>query len=111
MIIETEELTLNTDLRIVEIHTGFSGDGKTELTGGESMLLAHLLKRVGKSCSREELCRVLERGQWFPWDRLIDVHISSVRRKIGLNHFARDRFIKTVRGKGYYIPGDWVKGI
>jgi two-component system, OmpR family, response regulator CpxR len=70
------------------------------LTTVEFSLLHELLKKAGQVVSREELTqRVLER-QLSVFDRSIDVHISSLRKKLGheLNH--QDR-IKTIRGVGY----------
>jgi two-component system response regulator CpxR len=70
------------------------------LTTVEFSLLHELMKRNGQVVSREELTRrVLER-KLTVFDRSIDVHISSLRKKLGheLNHQER---IKTIRGVGY----------
>jgi DNA-binding response OmpR family regulator len=102
MIIKNDELTLDTDLMTVHVHTGFSGDGTTNLTNIETKILAHLLQNVGKLCSHQDLM-LLFKGEYLPWDTSLVVYISRIRKKIGLNHFTSDRFIKTVRGKGYAI--------
>lgn len=70
------------------------------LTTVEFSLLHELLKMAGQVVSREELTqRVLER-KLSVFDRSIDVHVSSLRKKLGheLNHQER---IKTIRGVGY----------
>jgi len=70
------------------------------LTTVEFSLLHELLKKAGQVVSREELTkRVLER-KLSVFDRSIDVHVSSLRKKLGheLNHQER---IKTIRGVGY----------
>lgn len=71
-----------------------------ELTTVEFSLLHELLKMAGQVVSREELAqRVLDR-KLSTFDRSIDVHVSSLRKKLGheLNHHER---IKTIRGVGY----------
>ena len=39
----------------------------------------------------------------FISDRTIDVHIASLRKKLG----EQERFIETVRGVGYKFREDW----
>ena len=75
--------------------------GKTvELTAAEFDLIEMLLRSAGQVVSRKELVsRVLGRGL-DPFDRSIDVHISSLRKKLGHKIKGIER-IKTVRGIGY----------
>ena len=49
--------------------------------------------------SREQLSRVLKR-EYIPYDRIIDVHVSQIRRILG-NQPDGTGFIKTLRSQGY----------
>jgi two-component system response regulator CpxR len=75
--------------------------GKTvELTAVEFDLLEMLLRAAGHVVPRRELVqKVLGRGL-DPYDRSIDVHISSLRKKLGHKIKGIER-IKTIRGVGY----------
>lgn len=76
-------------------------DGRNiELTTVEFSLLHELLKMTGQVVSREELTsKVLDR-KLSTFDRSIDVHVSSLRKKLGHEISGRER-IKTIRGVGY----------
>ncbi len=78
-------------------------DGKSlELTGVEFNLLEMLVRSAGQAVSREELVlRVLKRA-YSPFDRSIDVHVSNLRKKLGLYRDGSER-IKTLRGEGYFF--------
>ncbi len=71
-----------------------------ELTAAEFDLLDMLLRSAGHVISRKDLVsKVLGRGL-DPFDRSIDVHISSLRKKLGHKVKGMER-IKTIRGIGY----------
>jgi two-component system response regulator CpxR len=71
-----------------------------DLTAVEFDLLEMLLKSAGQVVQRRDLVKdVLGRGL-DPFDRSIDVHISSLRKKLGHRIRGVER-IKTVRGIGY----------
>lgn len=71
-----------------------------ELTTVEFSLLHELLKMAGRVTSREELTeRVLDR-KLSTFDRSIDVHVSSLRKKLGHEVNGTER-IRTIRGVGY----------
>lgn len=76
-------------------------EGKAiELTSTEFNLLVLLAQNAGRVVSKEELS---EQGLGRPltrFDRSIDVHIASLRQKIGKLPDGRS-FIQTVRGIGY----------
>lgn len=76
-------------------------DGEViELTSVEFSLLELLMRHAGQVVSREEiLAQVLGRSQTL-YDRSVDVHISSLRRKLGSEGATGER-IKTIRGNGY----------
>ncbi len=70
------------------------------LTSVEFDLLKHLLLEAGKIIKKEDLSvRVLDR-ELSPYDRSLDMHISNLRKKLGLRPDGSDR-IKTVRSVGY----------
>jgi two-component system response regulator CpxR len=70
------------------------------LTSAEFDLLRIFLESPGKVLSRENLAeRVLGR-EFAPFDRSIDLHVSNLRRKLGLNADGTER-IRSVRGIGY----------
>lgn len=65
------------------------------LTSVEFTLLETLVKEAGRIVSRERLTEVVLGRDLRPFDRVIDVHVSNLRRKLG------NERIKTVRGAGY----------
>ena len=70
------------------------------LTRLEFDLLVLLAARPGRVVSRDFLLQRIS-GREFEWqDRTVDVHVSSLRKKLGEEAKA-PRFIKTVRGVGY----------
>lgn len=75
------------------------------LTGVEFTLLETLVRAAGRVLSREALTRQVLRRKFSPFDRSIDVHISSLRKKLGPDGPER---IRTQRGEGYLYapPGD-----
>jgi two-component system response regulator CpxR len=70
------------------------------LTVIEFTILQLLLHRLGCVVSREELVRVALRRSFSPYERSIDMHVSNLRKKLGVAGRSSD-YIKTVRGAGY----------
>jgi DNA-binding response OmpR family regulator len=70
------------------------------LTGTEFNILAVLMREAGRVVSKETLSQDVLSRPLGPFDRSIDVHISKLRRKLGL---ARDgeSLIGTVHRGGY----------
>ncbi|HEV3142971.1 MAG TPA: winged helix-turn-helix domain-containing protein [Gemmataceae bacterium] len=84
-------------IRIDEQNRQVTVKGRTiALTPTEFRLLAVLMARPGEALSRSELMQVAI-SDAIVGDRTIDVHVASLRRKLGL---AGDQ-IKAVRGIGY----------
>ena len=83
-------------------------DGKpTELTATEFRILAHLAKRPGWVFTRQQIVDAAQGddvfvNDRFVTDRSVDVHIVSLRRKLG----ACGAYIETVRGVGYRLRDD-----
>lgn len=70
------------------------------MTSTEYNVLEVLLRQAGHAVSKEELsARALGR-ELTRYDRSIDMHVSSLRKKLGLPANGEER-IKTVRGIGY----------
>jgi len=76
-------------------------DGEpVNLTPTEFDLLAALAEDSRTVLSRSTLLRRVWGADWAADDRLVDVHLGRVRRKLG-DDPASPRFILTVRGAGY----------
>jgi DNA-binding response OmpR family regulator len=65
------------------------------LTPKEFDLLALLASEPGTVVSREHVLREVWKTGWYGSTKTIDVHVASVRRKLG-----DPRWIETVRGVG-----------
>ncbi len=75
-------------------------DGKQlDLTSVEFTLLETLLRDAGHVVTREALTETVLGHTLGPFDRVIDVHISNLRKKLGVAH--TDDRIKAIRGSGY----------
>ncbi|MEZ5075658.1 MAG: response regulator transcription factor [Solirubrobacterales bacterium] len=71
-----------------------------ELTRKEFDLLAELARNAGRVVTREDLMSRVWDVNWFGSTKTLDVHIGSLRRKLG-DDPAVPRHIETVRGVGY----------
>ena len=82
------------------------GDQALELTAVEFELLLALAKAAGRVRTREQLLNEIADRNFDVFDRSIDVHISSLRRKLG-DDPRSPHFIVTVRSAGYMLrrPG------
>ncbi|HEY1110817.1 MAG TPA: response regulator transcription factor [Opitutaceae bacterium] len=90
-------LRLNLDARSAVLDTT-----PLVLTPVEFDLLASLAKARGRVKSRESLLDEIRDRNYDVFDRSIDVHISSLRKKLGDD--AKDpRFIRTLRSAGYMM--------
>ena len=70
---------------------------------GYALLLA-FLEHPYETLSREHLSRTLKR-EYMPYDRIIDVHVSQIRRTLG-KQADGSSFIKTLRSQGYVFVAD-----
>ena len=70
------------------------------LTPIEFDLLIYLAKAAGRILTRDQLLDAVSGRNYDVFDRSVDVHISSLRRKLG-DDSRNPRFIKTVRSAGY----------
>ncbi len=74
------------------------------LTPVEFDLLASLSRAKGRVKSREALLDECRDRNYDVFDRSIDVHISSLRKKLG-DDAKEPRYIRTVRSAGYMMVG------
>jgi two-component system response regulator CpxR len=70
------------------------------LTSLEFDLLAALARHAGTIVKKEELSETVLERELSPYDRSLDMHISNLRKKLGLRADASER-IKTIRSVGY----------
>ena len=71
-----------------------------DLTTMQFELLWYLAKRSGRVVDRDELHSALYRRPYNGFDRMLDVYVSRIRKKIG-DDPANPEILKTVRGVGY----------
>jgi DNA-binding response OmpR family regulator len=72
------------------------------LTPGELGLLAALARRPGAVLSRDQLLEAVTRRPDEVYDRVIDVHVANLRRKLG-DDAAQPWLIETVPQTGYRL--------
>jgi DNA-binding response OmpR family regulator len=77
-------------------------DQPLTLTPVEFDLLAALARARGRVKSREQLLEEIRDRNYDVFDRSIDVHISTLRRKLG-DDAKEPRFIRTLRSAGYML--------
>lgn len=78
-----------------------AGEEEILLRPKEFDLLAALVTRVDEVVSREQLMAEVWDENWFGPTKTLDVHVSTLRRKLGA--YAR---ITTLRGRGYRYERD-----
>ena len=96
--VEVGDLCLNLDTRECTLAAQ-----PIALTTVEFDLLFALARAVGRVKTRERLLLETAERDFEAFDRSIDVHISSIRRKLG-DDPKTPRYIQTIRGVGYRIP-------
>ena len=95
----------------LSIHTASRSvylDGQAiALSGNEFDLLLYLASHAGEIQSRETLFKDLFKREYDGMDRMLDIRISRLRRKLGDEAETAER-IKTVWGQGYlFVPDAW----
>ena len=83
-------------------HIAMVNDRPLALTPVEFDLLASLSRARGRVRTREQLLEEIREREYEVFDRSIDVHISSLRKKLG-DDAKEPRFIKTLRATGYML--------
>lgn len=82
--------------------TAALGDQALDLTALEFDLLACLARSRGRAKSREQLVEAVAARNYDVFDRSVDVHIWSLRKKLG-DDPKNPRFIRTLRSVGYML--------
>jgi DNA-binding response OmpR family regulator len=77
-------------------------DQDMELTSTEFNLLEILAMNLGRIVTKNELSEKALGRPLARFDRSIDVHMSSIRQKLGSQSDGRS-YIQTVRGQGYQL--------
>jgi DNA-binding response OmpR family regulator len=83
----------------------YLGPEELALRPKEFDLLAVLTGSAGKVLTRNELMAGVWDDNWFGSSKTLDVHVSSLRRKLMLHGEPAER-ICTVRGRGYRFEAD-----
>ncbi|WEX91425.1 response regulator transcription factor (plasmid) [Sinorhizobium garamanticum] len=73
-----------------------------DLTGTEFSLLEILARNAGQLVPKQDISKRAFGRALTPFDRRIDVHISSVRQKLGAREDGQS-WIQSVRGQGYQL--------
>jgi two-component system OmpR family response regulator len=82
-------------------------DRQIGLSSNEFDLLVYLAGHAGEVQSRETVFQQLYRREYDGTDRILDVRISQLRRKLGDDTESSER-IKTIWGQGYlFVPDAW----
>jgi DNA-binding response OmpR family regulator len=82
--------------------TAVLGDRPLALTSLEFNILECLARGRGRVKTREQLIEALTDRDYDVFDRSVDVHIWSLRRKLG-DDPKQPRFIRTIRSVGYML--------
>lgn len=100
---DTPKELVSGSLRLCEeTHTAILDGSPLDLTTLEFAILSSLLKSKGRVKSRERLIEEVSERRFDVFDRSIDVHVSSLRKKLG-DDAKTPRFIRTIRGVGYSL--------
>jgi len=94
-VLQSGDVTMNLDTRTVT-----RGGEAVELTVKEFELLRVLLGSAGRLVKRDDLVSEVWDENWFGSTKTLDVHVSSLRKKLG-DDPAAPRYVHTVRGVGF----------
>lgn len=83
-------------------HRVMSDGQEVALTNKEFELLRFLMKNAGKAFDREQLLQAVWGTDYFGGSRTVDVHIQTLRQKLGLP----GNQIETIYGLGYKMGGN-----
>jgi DNA-binding response OmpR family regulator len=96
------QLLINTVARAVSLNSQ-----SVALSSAEFDLLAYLAEHAGEIQSRATLFQHLYGREYDGVDRMLDVRISHLRKKLGEDADSSER-IKTIWGQGYlFVPDAW----
>jgi two-component system response regulator CpxR len=98
--LNVDDITVDLEKRYVSIN-----NKAIELTNTEYNILIYLLESADKAVAKEKLYEKALGRKMEPFDRSLDVHVSNLRNKLGLNKKGKSR-IKTLHGYGYLYETD-----
>jgi two-component system response regulator RegX3 len=98
-VIEVGDVRMDTNTHVVT-----RADDRIELTAKEFELLRVFLENAGSLMRRSRLMEEVWQTSWLGTTKTLDVHVSSLRRKLG-DDPAAPRYIHTVRGIGFRFAG------
>lgn len=98
-ILKFNRLRIDPEARLV-----WKDEEQVELTAIEFDLLHTLAEHRGRVLSREQLLEQVWGHDFYGEERVVDVHLGHIRKKIEDNP-AQPEFILTVRGVGYRFAG------
>jgi len=99
--VDSEETIEVNDVRLIpQTRVVLVKDESVELTSTEFSLLSLLLSSAGEVVSKEQLSEKGLGRRLALYDRSIDMHVSHLRKKLGVMPDGSER-IKTIRGSGY----------
>ncbi len=101
-ITEQEEITFNDVAVNAATREVVQNGQQVILTALEFDLLLCLARFKGRILDRDKLLDEIAGREYDVYDRSIDVHISSLRRKLG-DDPKNPRYIKTIRSAGYML--------
>ena len=93
--LEVGDVRLDLDTRTVS-----RGGRPVDVTVKEFDLLHALMRNAGRVVSRTDLMDEVWDPNWFGPTKTLDVHVSSLRKKLGDDAFT-SRYIHTARGVGF----------
>lgn len=89
----------------LEAHRVTRNGEEVDVSGAEFALLKVLLENPDRVLSRDALVELLKGYERAPFDRMVDVRVTRLRRKIEPDP-ARPIYLRTVWGEGYlFSPG------
>ena len=100
--LQVSDLVLDSNSR-----AAFRSGRRIDLAPMEYRTLAYLMAHQGIVLSKEKLLEHLYDYNWEKFSNVIEVYISSLRRKIDAN--SSERLIHTLRGHGYVIRSEETK--
>lgn len=94
----------------VEAHRLTRNGADVELSGAEYSLLKVLIENPDRVLSRDALVELLKGYERAPFDRMVDVRVTRLRRKIEADP-AHPVYLRTIWGEGYlFSPAGTRKG-
>ena len=80
-----------------------AGGSELRLTPTEFRLLALLMRQPGRTFTRDEIIDRVLGDDFDGFDRTVDAHVSSLRRKLAAGPGGSAKLIQTVYGSGYRL--------